>query len=414
MPSVCCYFQVHQPYRLRRFRVFDIGRSRDYFDDAANREILHKVAAKCYLPANRLLLELIERHQGRFKVAVSISGTALDQLEAWSPETLRSFQELAATGCVELLAETDRHSLSFVFDREEFDHQVDRHVERIETLFGQRPAVFRNTELIFSNALARHLQQRGFRAVLAEGVDRVLGWRSPCFLYASTSAPSLPVLLKHYRLSDDIAFRFSNRGWEEHPLTAPKFATWVNRLHGAGQLLNLFMDYETFGEHQWAETGIFEFLERVPGELLAHPDNDFVTPSEAVARYPRAGLVDVHDFTSWADLERDLSAWLGNDMQRTAAEALYGLRPAIYRSGDPELLEAWQRLTTSDHLYYLCTKWFSDGDVHKYFNPYESPYEAYIALMNVLNDLALRVEAPVRGATLLHERPHLRAAEAVA
>jgi alpha-amylase len=406
MTSVCFYFQVHQPDRLRRYRVLDIGCSRDYFDVVKNREIVRKVAAKCYVPMGELLLRTIDRHQGRFKVAFSISGTALEQLEEHAPEALAVFRRLVGTGCVELLGETYFHSLAFVHDRAEFDRQVAQHSTRIEELFGVRPRVFRNTELIFDNALARHLADRGWTAVLAEGVDRILGWRSPNFLYESVSAPGLPALLKNYRLSDDIAFRFSNREWEAYPLTAPKLARWIDEVNGGGQVVNLFMDYETFGEHQWAETGIFEFMERLPDEILTHHDNDFMTPSEVAMRHPIAGAIDVDDFVSWADLERDLSAWLGNAMQQAAARALYGLRAAVYASADRAVLRDWQRLTTSDHLYYMCTKWFSDGDVHKYFNPYESPYEAYIAFMNVLNDLALRVGG--RGeAQRAVEEPHL-------
>ena len=406
MPSVCFYFQVHQPDRLRRYRALDIGCSRHYFDGAKNVEIARKVAVKCYVPMGEQLLRMIDRHQGRFKVAFSLSGTLLDQLEESAPEALAVFQRLAATGCVELLAETYFHSLSFVYDRDEFDRQVAQHQARVEELFGARPVVFRNTELIFSNALARHLSARGFRAVLAEGVDRVLAGRSPNFPYASVSAPELPVLLKNYRLSDDIAFRFSNRQWEEFPLTAPKLARWIDAVNGDGTVVNLFMDYETFGEHQWAETGIFDFMERLPGEVLANPDNDFKTPSEVAAAGSPVDAIDVHDFTSWADLERDLSAWLGNAMQQAAAKALYGMRGAVYAASDRAILRDWQRLTTSDHLYYMCTKWFSDGDVHKYFNPYESPYEAYIAFMNVLNDLALRI-GDRDTARRIVEEPHL-------
>jgi alpha-amylase len=324
-------------------------------------------------------------------VAFSISGTALDQFEQHSPATLAMFQRLAATGCVELLAETAFHSLAFVFDRDEFDHQVAQHQIRIEELFGVRPTVFRNTGLIFNNELARHLETRGFAAVLAEEVDRVLSWRSPNFLYHSVSAPGLPVLLQNYRLSDDIALRFSNREWEGFPLTAPKLARWIDDVNGSGQVVNLFMDCETFGEHQWRETGIFDFMERLPAEVLAHPDNDFKTPREVAVAYPAAGAIDMHDFTSWADLERDLSAWLGNPMQQAAARALYGLREAVYGAGDRALLRDWQRLTTSDHLYSMGTKWISDGGLRGHTNPYESPYEACIAFMNVLNDLALRV-----------------------
>jgi alpha-amylase len=390
MPSVCFYFQVHQPYRLRRYGLFDIGRRSDYFDDAKNREIALKVARKCYLPMNRLLHELIRRHEGAFKVAFSITGTALEQFERWCPEVLESFQALAATGCVELLGETYHHSLSFLVDRGEFDEQVEAHRARIESLFGARPQVFRNTELIFSNELAHHAARLGFQGVLAEGAERVLGWRSPHFVYAPAGRADTKLLLKSYRLSDDIAFRFGDRGWPDHPLSAEKFAGWIHAVNGLGHVVNLFMDYETFGEHQWAETGIFEFMRQLPREVLAHPDGRFVTPSEAVRAFPAVAELDVPDFVSWADVERDLTAWTGNAMQRSALRAVFELREPVLASGDPGLIGDWRRLTTSDHFYYMCTKWFADGDVHKYFSPYESPYEAYIAMLNVLSDLALR------------------------
>lgn len=393
MPSVCFYFQVHQPDRLRRYSVFDVGRSADYFDDERNGEILRKVASKCYLPMNALLRERIDRFGGRFRVAFSISGTALEQFERFAPEVLDSFRDLVETGCVELLAETYYHSLSFVFDRAEFDAQVDLHARRIRDLFGQRPRVFRNTELIFSNALARHLMDRGYAGVLAEGADRVLGWRSPNFLYRAATAPDLKVLLKNYRLSDDVAFRFGDRGWAEFPLTTDRFTGWVDGVQGNGEVVNLFLDYETFGEHQWESTGIFEFMRRLPEAVLARPDLGFRTPGEVVDGCEPVGEIDVHDFTSWADVDRDLTAWLGNPMQESAARALYALRPAVLRTGDDRIVRTWRRLTTSDHLYYQCTKWFADGDVHAYFSPYESPYEAYIYFMNALNDLARRVDA---------------------
>jgi alpha-amylase len=390
MPSVCFYFQVHQPHRLRRYGLFDIGHSRDYFDEHKNREVALKVAHKCYLPMNRLLHELIERHQGDFKVAFSITGTALEQFERWCPDVLESFQKLVATGCVELLAETYHHSLAFLADRREFDLQLDAHRARIEALFGTTPQVFRNTELIFSNEVAQHVAERGFQGVLAEGAERVLGWRSPHFVYAPAGRPDMKLLLKSYRLSDDIAFRFGDRRWPDHPLSAEKFAGWIHAVNGLGHVVNLFMDYETFGEHQWADTGIFEFMRHLPRAVLAHPDGAFVTPTEAVRAFPAVAELDVPDFVSWADVERDLTAWTGNAMQRSALNAVFELREPVLESGDPALIEDWRRLTTSDHYYYMCTKWFADGDVHKYFSPYESPYEAYIAMLNVLSDVALR------------------------
>ncbi len=412
MASVCMYFQVHQPFRLRRYGVLDIGRSADYFDDAANRRIMEKVAAKCYLPANALILDLIRRHRGRFKVAYSITATALEQFAMYAPAVLASFRRLADTGCVEFLGETAYHSLSFVYDRAEFDRQVDLHMDQTEAHFRQLPTVFRNTELVFNNELAAHLERRGFSAVLAEGADRVLGWRSPNFVHTAKGAPGLKVLLKNYRLSDDIAFRFSDRNWSQHPLDAPRYASWINAINGSGDVVNLFMDYETFGEHQWAESGIFAFLEHLPAEILKHPDNAFRTPREVGAMHRPSGEIDVPAFVSWADTERDLSAWLGNPMQQAAAKALYGLGPAVLSSGDERLIESWRRLTTSDHLYYMCTKWFADGDVHKYFNPYESPYEAYIAFLNVLNDMALRTGFREPGRLVVDEVPGRRVAVA--
>jgi len=394
MVSVCFYFQVHQPPRLRQYKVFDIGQNHDYFDHKKNEDILKKIEAKCYLPANRLMLDLINMHSGKFKISYSITGLALEQMEQHAPEVIKSFQQLADTGCVEFLSETYYHSLSFLFSKPEFIEQVRMHGKKIKELFGQKPTVFRNTELIFNNEMAKFVECLGYRGMLAEGADHILGWRSPAFLYKPVSTKKMKVLLKNYKLSDDIAFRFSNPSWEEHPLTVPKYARWINACNGNGHVVNLFMDYETFGEHQWATTGIFRFLKQLPGEILKHPDNDFVTPSEAFERYPHAGEIDVKNTVSWADVERDLSAWLGNSMQRFAAEQLYKLREPVLESGDKKLIEDWRKLTTSDHLYYMCTKWFADGDVHKYFNPYDSPYDGFIAFMNILNDMSARLKTP--------------------
>ena len=389
MPSVCFYFQVHQPYRLRRYTFFDIGRDHFYEDENANCDILLKVARKSYLPMNQLLLDLIRRYDGRFKVAFSLTGTVLDQFSQWAPEVLESFQALAATGCVEFLAETDAHSLAFLFSREEFKEQVRLHDSRIQELFGQTPRVFRNTELIYNNDLAKTVEEMGYKGILAEGADMVLGWRSPNFVYQPSTCLDLKLLLKNYRLSDDIAFRFSNREWPEFPLTAEKFASWAHASNAAGEVLNLFMDYETFGEHQWASSGIFEFMNALPECVMSHPDFDFKTPSEVVDSLAPMARLDVPLYVSWADAERDLTAWLGNDLQNDAIESLYRLEPKVRAVNRPELLRTWRRLQTSDHFYYMCTKWFSDGDVHKYFNPYDSPYDAYINYMNVLGDFEL-------------------------
>jgi len=392
MTSVCFYFQVHQPWRLKSYSCFQIGYDHDYFDDAANRTVLNRVADKCYLPANRLMLELIRRHEGRFRIAYSITGTALEQMERFRPDVIASFQELAETGCVEFLAETYYHSLSFLYSREEFMRQVRAHTEKIEALFDQTPVVFRNTELIYNNELAAFLDTMGYKGVLCEGLDYALAGRSPNFVYHPPHSSTFAVLPKNYKLSDDIAFRFSDKGWQQWPLTAPKFAHWIHQIAGNGEIVNLFMDYETFGEHQWPETGIFDFLRCLPTEILHHPDFDFLTPSEVIARYPTRGEYDVHAFSSWADLERDLSAWIGNSLQHDAIERIYSLERHIKSSDSPELLETWARLLTSDHFYYMCTKYWQDGDVHKYFSHYDTPYEGYINYMNVVTDLEYLLE----------------------
>jgi alpha-amylase len=354
---------------------------------------MNKVASKSYLPANRIFLELLEKHP-EFKISYSFSGIFLEQIERDFPEILESFRKLIKTGQVEVLSETYYHSLAFLFSQKEFEHQVEMHRQKVRDLFGIEPSrVFRNTELTFSNDLAKAVEAMGYEAVLAEGADRVLGWRNPNFVYQSQAARKTKLLLKNYRLSDDIAFRFSEQGWTEHPLSADTFSNWVSANNGNGHLINLFMDYETFGEHQWEETGIFEFLRHLPEFILKHPDNDFVTPSEAIRRYPVMDELDVPDLVSWADTERDLSAWLGNSLQNDAINKLYALEEIVAKTEDKKLAESWRRLQTSDHFYYMCTKWFNDGDVHKYFNPYESPYEAFISFMNVLNDLKLRLES---------------------
>jgi len=395
MASICFYFQVHQPFRVKDYRVFDIGRDSEYFNDDSdrsinNKKILNKVANKCYLPANAVLLELLNKYP-EFKISFSFSGVFLEQLEMFSPETLESFQKLVATGRAEVLEETYYHSLSFLYSPEEFRRQVKMHRDKVQELFGVTPTVFRNTELIYNNALAVEVEKLGYKGIIAEGADHVLGWQSPNFLYKPKGTEHLKLLLKNYRLSDDIAFRFSSRDWADFPLTAPKFAQWANQVNGNGQIINLFMDYETFGEHQWEDTGIFNFLRHLPEEIYKHPDNDFITPSEAIERYEPVAELDVHNFMSWADVERDLSAWLSNPMQHDAIKTVYALEEEVLSTCDNKLIDDWRKLQTSDHFYYMCTKWFNDGDVHKYFNPYNTPYEAFIAYMNALQDLRLRV-----------------------
>lgn len=393
MPSVCFYFQVHQPFRLRHYTVFD--KSDTYFDEVKNHAICRKVADKCYLPANRALLDTIKRFDGKFKISYSITGTLLDQFHKYCPEVMSTFDALAETGCVEFLAETYYHSLSFLYSRNEFVDQVFKHVDITEKLFGQRPRVFRNTELIYNNDLANTIDAMGqFDGIITEGADRILWGRSPNFVYRPPNCKHVKLLLKNYLLSDDIAFRFSNKGWKEYPLFAGKFADWISRVNGNGNVVNLFMDYETFGEHQWEDTGIFDFLSDLPGKILQNPDNNFLTPSEVIAKYDAVDTVDVPHMISWADAERDLTAWLGNAMQSNALHAVYQLEAKIKELGDERLITDWRRLQTSDHFYYMCTKFFTDGDVHKYFSPYDSPYDSYINFMNVLSNLTQRCSKP--------------------
>lgn len=394
MTSVVFYFQVHQPYRLARQSFLDVGNGKPLFDDAENKRIAQRVAERCYEPVNKLLLSEIERTEGQFRCAFSLSGTVLTQLEAWAPSALESFRELAATGCVEFLGETAMHSLAALEDSDEFELQVEGHAKRIEELFGVRPRSFRNTELIFDNRIAKRLEALGFQTLLGEGADRLLEGKSPQLVYGVQGCERLKLLLRSYEYSDDIAFRFSNVEWDEYPLMADTFAKWLDKVPESAPFIGLFMDYETFGEHQAADTGIWDFIEFLPRYVLENPRLDFRTPIEVAEANPITERLDVPDPVSWADAERDLSAWLGNPMQEAAHEALYSVAPEVRRAaeaGDLESLEAWRRLTTSDHVYYMCTKHMSDGDVHEYFSPYENPHDAFINFMNVLDDLTLRV-----------------------
>jgi alpha-amylase len=396
MPSVNFYFQVHQPYRIKKYTFFDINQDHDYFDgdneNGVNSQILKKVAYNCYLPTNQVLLDLINKH-GEVRFSFSLSGVFLQQCKEFMPEVIDSFKALVDTGKVEILAETYYHSLAFLYSKTEFKQQVKKHANLVYELFGVTPQVFRNTELIYSNELAVEIEKMGYKGILTEGVDRVLDWRSPNFLYKPKGTEKIKLFLKNYKLSDDIAFRFSNQGWSDFPLNADKFASWIHQSNGNGELINLFMDYETFGEHQWASTGIFEFLKYLPEAVLRHPDVNFVTPSMALQRYKTHGELDIHDYISWADSERDLSAWRSNSMQTDALSKIYELEEIVKSTGSKNLLEDWRKLQTSDHFYYMCTKFWSDGDVHKYFSPYKSPYEAFIFFANALHDLTARIKS---------------------
>lgn len=391
MVSIVFYFQVHQPFRIADYRIFDIGSGKSYFNNERNRHEMRKIAEKCYLPTNRLMLELINRYP-KFKISYSITGTAIEQFKEFAPEVLQSFKDLAETGNVEFLNETYYHSLSYLYNKEEFWNQVKMHAELIKKEFGFTPTSFRNTELIFHNELAADLYGKGYKAVIAEGADHIMGWKSPNYVYKTVSS-DMKVLLKNYKLSDDIAFRFSNRGWNEWPLTVEKYAQWINSINGSGEIVNLFMDYETFGEHQWADTGIFDFMRALPGEILKHSDNNFLTPSEAADKYPIRGDVDFNHYVSWADMERDLTAWLGNRMQDSSMRSIFDFSEEMKGVKNEAIISDWRKLQTSDHFYYMCTKWFNDGDVHKYFNPHESPYDAFMSYMSIMEDLKKRVEA---------------------
>lgn len=390
MISVSFYFEVHQPYRIRPYSFFDIGVNPYYLDDDKNRRIIRKVGDKCYMPTTNLLLDLIKR--GRFKCTFSLSGLVIDQLRRWYPEVLDNFKRLADTGMVEFLGETYYHSLSSLFSEREFRAQVLRHLECIRHEFGCTPSSFRNTELIYSNRIASIAEDMGFKSILMEGAERVLDWRSPNFVYRPRNAQHIKILMKNYKLSDDIAFRFGDKSWKDYPLTTEKWTRWIHSIAGNGTNVNLFMDFETFGEHQWADTGIFEFMKAVPEKILRHPDFHFSTVTEAAKKNEPVGEIDTEAPVSWADVERDVSAWLGNSMQRQAIQALYELEDSVYATGDPDLLEVFRKLQTSDHFYYMCTKYFNDGDVHRYFSPYQSPHDAYIYYMNVLQDLRIRIK----------------------
>ena len=392
MKTICFYFQIHQPFRLKRYRFFDIGNDHYYYDDFNNEEIMHRIAQRSYIPANYTLLEMIKNSNGKFKVAFSISGIALEQLEIYVPEFIDSMKELAKTGCVEFLSETYAHSLASLKDPIEFANQVKMHDDKIEDLFGQRPKVFRNTELIYSDDIACQIADMGFKGCITEGAKHILGWKSPNYLYNSAAAPKLKLLLKNYKVSDDISFRFSNYEWSEYPLTADKFIGWIANTPESEQIVNLFMNYETLGELQPRETGIFEFMKALP-RFAEEKGISFATPTEIISKVKPVDSLSMPYPISWADEERDTSAWLGNVLQNEAFEKLYSVAERVRLCDDRRLKQDWNYLQTSDHFYYMCTKHFNDGAVHSHYSPYETPYEAFTNYMNVLSDFIVRVEA---------------------
>lgn len=392
--AIVLYLHVHQPYRIRHYTVFDAATKHDYFDapldsNASNERILKKVAEKSYLPTNERLLKMLEANPD-FKLSLSITGTVIEQLEKWSPEALESFKRLTETGRVEIVAETYHHSLAFFYSRPEFEMQVDMHRRKIEEIFDQTPQIFRNTELSYNNDLAYWADKAGFKGILTEGWDPILQWRSPNFVYRPTYTNNIKLLMKNYKLSDDVAFRFGDQNWAEYPLTADKFAHWMSEDQKATNF-NLFMDYETFGEHQWEASGVFDFLEHLPKEWLKTEGNTFMTVSEVIDSFEPVDRMDIPQTVTWADSERDLTAWLGNALQTSSIQALYELQDAVIGTGDLALIDDWRKLQTSDHFYYMCTKWFNDGDVHAYFSPYDTPYEAYMNFMNAFHDLKFRL-----------------------
>lgn len=393
--SLCFYFQVHQPDRLRLYRFFDIGNDSQYFDEFANKTILKRVAERCYLPMNSLMLELIDKYKGEFRIAYSISGVALEQFEKYAPEVLESFKKLAATKCVEFMAETYSHSLASLASEKEFKAQVKAHAAAIKKHFGVTPKAFRNTELIYSDQIGAQVADMGYNVMLTEGAKHILGWKSPNYLYTNAINPKMKLLLKNFNLSDDIAFRFSDRSNPNWPLTSEKYAQWLSEAAVNDEVINLFMDYETFGEHQRQSTGIFEFMRALPGAILANTSLKFRTPSEVAQKHQPVAPLHVPFAISWADEERDTSAWIGNELQNEAFQKLYAIEKEVMSTKDDALIADYRKLQESDHFYYMCTKFFSDGAVHKYFNPYDTPYEAFINYMNVFSDFKLRVEKAV-------------------
>jgi len=397
MKSICFYFQIHQPFRLRNYRFFDIGQKHDYFDEYANRFIMQQLAEKSYLPTNEILMGLIKKFGEKFRVSFSISGIALEQMEKFTPEVIDSFKQLAATGNVEFLTETYGHSLASLKSKSEFFRQVKLHETKIKSLFGIKPTAFRNTELIYNDEIGNLIHELGYNTVITEGPKHILGWKSPNLLYCSATNPKVKLLIKNFQLSDDIAFHFSERKWSEWPLTAEKFTGWLNALGPKTEVVNLFMDYETFGENQKKETGIFDFLKSFPQVVFDKSRFSFNTPSEVAAALQPASPLHIPYPISWADEERDITAWLGNEMQNEAFNKLYDLEETVNACEDKGILNDWEKLQVSDHFYYMSTKWFSDGTVSKNFNPYNSPYDAFINYMNVIADFEIRVKKTCEG-----------------
>ena len=397
MRAICLYLHMHQPIRYREYSIFDVGNNSNYYHDhydgrQSNERIFKKVATKSYRPMLDLLYHKMKQHSD-FKISLSITGTWLEQAEKWAPELIDQIRQMVNSGQVEIVGETYYHSLAFFYNLNEFEEQVALHSAKIQELFGVTPRVFRNTELAYNDELARWAEEKGYQAILAEGWDKILGWRSPNYVYRPAGCQHLKLLLKNYRLSDDIAFRFSNRNWRAWPLTVAKYQNWLDMDCLRGNLINLFMDFETFGEHQWKETGIFDFMSHFIDSWLAEYDNRFITVSEAASLNEPVDEISMPETITWADTERDLSAWASNAMQGSATDDLYNLRDTVLATNDPSLIADWRHLTTSDHVYSMCTKYWHDGDVHAYFSAYASPYESFMYYMNVLRDIEYRLNS---------------------
>lgn len=394
--GVTLYLHVHQPYRVRKYSVFDTALRHDYFDEfdpdsgSNNEQIFNKVADKSYRPMNALLLKLLADYP-EFKLSLSITGTFIDQAERWAPDVLDDFRKLVESGRVEILSETYYHSLAYFYSVTEFNRQVDMHREKIRQLFGIETRVFRNTELAYNDSLAKWAEDKGFDGVIAEGWDKILHSRTPNQVYKAAGTKSLKLLLKNYQLSDDLAFRFGDKDWPQWPLTADTYKSWVDAAVSGGSIVNLFMDYETFGEHQWGDTGIFDFFEKFVDKWLSNNDHTFYTVSGAINTFQPVDEISMPETVTWADTERDLTAWMGNSMQQEALRYVYNLEEDIIRTDDQHLISDWRKLQTSDHFYYMCTKWFTDGDVHAYFSPYESPYDAFLYFINAIRDIRWRL-----------------------
>lgn len=394
--GIALYLHVHQPYRVRKYSIFDTADKHDYFDEndptsgSNNKQIFLKVVEKSYKPMNALLLKMLDNNP-EFRLSLSITGTFINQAQIWAPDVLDDFKVLVDTGRVEILAETYYHSLAYFYSLPEFEHQVRLHQDKIREIFGVETKVFRNTELAYNDSLAKWAENYGFNGIIAEGWDKILRGRSPNNVFTATGTNNLKLLLKNYHLSDDLAFRFGDQTWSEWPLTPDKFNSWVDASIAGQSVVNLFVDYETFGEHQWSETGIFDFFQEFVKKWLDNDNHTFYTVSGAMDAYQPVSEISMPDTVTWADTERDLTAWLGNKMQQEALRYIYSIEDDIIRTNDQQLIDDWRKLQTSDHFYYMCTKWFTDGDVHAYFSPYDSPYDAFLYYVNAVRDIRWRL-----------------------